>query len=137
MRNVFGFSTAPSECGDFTPIVKYDARAGRMFRIDRVEKDGNFANEAVDVTQSFKAIADFENVQTGWILFLSGTAPDFKMVPIGNELPPRPSPEHKNGVRFKIKLSKNCCGDKPIREIAATSNAFLSGIEAVYLTISG
>ena len=58
-----GFSTAPSEGGDFTPIVKYDARAGRMFRMDRIENNGNFANEAVDITQSFKAIVDFENMR--------------------------------------------------------------------------
>ena len=53
-------------------------------------------------------------------------------MPIGNEFPARPSDKHKNGVRFMIKLSKDCGGDKPIREIAGTSKAFLSGIEAVY-----
>ena len=31
-----------------------------------------------------------------------------------------------------LKLSKECGGDKPIREIAGTSKAFLSGIEAIY-----
>jgi hypothetical protein len=31
-----------------------------------------------------------------------------------------------------LKLSKECGGDKPIREIAGTSKAFLSGVEAVY-----
>ena len=36
MSNVFGFSTEPSAGGDFTPIIKYDARAGRIFRVDRV-----------------------------------------------------------------------------------------------------
>ena len=66
------------------------------------------------------------------MLFAAGTAPDFKVVPIGKELPARPSDKHKHGVRFSIKLSKDCGGDKPIREIAGTSKAFLSGIEAVY-----
>ena len=133
MLNILGFSTASSEGGgDFTLIVKFDARAGRMFRMDRIEKNGSFENEAVDITLSFKAIADFENMETGWLLFASGTAPDFKMVPIGKEFPGRPSEKHKHGVRFMIKLAKDCGGDKPIREIAGTSKAFLSGIEAVY-----
>jgi hypothetical protein len=132
MFNVFGFSTAPSEGGDFTRIVKYDARSGRMFRIDRIEHSGNFANESVDITQSLKAIADFESMETGWMLFASGIAPDFKVVPIGKELPARPSDKHKHGVRFMIKLAKDCGGDIPIREIAGTSKAFLSGVEAVF-----
>ena len=71
------------------------------------------------------------------MLFASGTAPDFKMVPIGNEFPDRPSEKHKHGVRLMIKLAKDCGGDKPIREIAGTSKAFLSGIEAVYTAVSG
>jgi hypothetical protein len=134
MPNVFGFSTAPSDGGDFTPIVKYDARAGRMFRVDRTQDSGgNFASEVVDITQTFKAIFNFENIESGWVRFASGVAPEFKMVPIGSELPARPSPEHKNGVRLMIKLATNCCGDKPIRELAGTAKAFLAGIEAVYM----
>lgn len=133
MRNVFGFSTAPSEGGDFMPIVKYDARAGRMFRIDRIENNGSFENKAIDITESFKAIVDLATAQSGWILFASSTAPDFRLVPIGEELPARPSDKHKNGVRCMIKLSKDCGGEKPIRELAGTSKALLSGMEVVFM----
>ena len=103
-----------------------------MFRMDRIENNGNFANEAVDITQSFKAIVDFENMETGWMMFAAGIAPNFKVVPIGKEFPARPSDKHKHGVRLMIKLAKECSGDKPIREMAGTSKAFLSGVEAVY-----
>jgi hypothetical protein len=133
MKNILGFSTARSEGGDFTPIVKFDARAGRMFRMDRIENSGNFATQAADITQLFKAIFDFPKMKTGWMLFAAGAAPDFKLVPIGNELPDRPSEKHKHGVRLMIKLAKDCGGDKPIREMAGTSKAFLAGIEAVYI----
>ena len=132
MGNVFGFSTEASAGGDFLPIVQYDARAGRFFRRDRVDTGNGFASEQVDITAIFKAIADFENIEVGWIVFTPGSAPDFKLVPIGSQLPDRPSPNHKNGLRFMLKLSKECGGDKPIREIAGTSKAFLSGVEAVY-----
>jgi hypothetical protein len=130
--SVFGFSTEPSTGGDFTPVAKYDGRAGRIFRMDRVEKDGSFSNEPVDITSTFKAVADFENLETGWINFPSGSAPEFSMAPVGAVLPARPSPRHKNGVRFMLKLSKDCGGDKPIREMASTARVFLTGLEAVY-----
>jgi hypothetical protein len=131
--SVFGFSTAPAGNSDFLPIVKYDARSGRITRVDRVQDEtGNFYNEPVDITQTFKALADFENVETGWILFPPSSAPDFKLVPIGSQIPQQPTPDHKNGVRFMLKLAKECGGDKPIREIAGNSKALLGGVEAVY-----
>jgi len=65
--------------GDFLPIVKYDARAGRMFRVDKV--DG--ISTPVDITKKFKAVFDFENVEVGYINFATGSAPDFVMVPLG------------------------------------------------------
>ena len=131
--SIFGFSTEISNGGgDFLPVLKYDARAGRFFRVDRVDTGNGFASEQVDVTTGIKFVADFENIEVGWIVFTPGSAPDFRLVPIGTQLPDRPSPNHKNGLRFMLKLSKECGGDKPIREIAGTSKAFLSGIEAVY-----
>jgi hypothetical protein len=130
--NVFGFSTEPSAGGDFTPIIKYDARAGRVFRVDRVQSTDGFTNEPVDITATFKAVVDFENVEIGWIDFPVGSAPSFALTSIGNQLPVRPSAKHKNGIRFLLKLSKGCGGDKPVREIAGTSKAFLGGVEQVY-----
>lgn len=133
MTNVFGFSTEVSNGGgDFTPILKYDARAGRFFRVDRVDNGQGFENDPVDITPIAKFIADFDNIETGWILFTPNAAPDFRLVPMGMQLPDRPSANHKNGIRFMVKLSKESGGDKPIREIAGTSKAFLSGLEPVY-----
>jgi hypothetical protein len=130
--SVFGFSTQPSSGGDFTPILKYDARAGRFTRVDRVNDGNGFVNDDVDITQGIKFIADFENVEVGWLAFTPGAAPSFVLVPIGSQLPPQPSENHKNGLRFMLKLSKECGGEVPIREIAGNSKAFLSGVEAVY-----
>ena len=48
MANVFGFSTEPA--GDFMPILKFDARAGRLFRVDRENTGDGFSNEPVDIT---------------------------------------------------------------------------------------
>lgn len=127
----FGFSTEPSG-GDFLPIVKYDARAGRLFRVDRVDIGGQFVSEPIDITHNFRAMIDLENVETGWINFASGGAPDFRLVPMGVAIPARPNDQYKNGIRFMLKLSKECGGDKPIREMAGTAKAFLSGVERLF-----
>ena len=39
--------------GDFLPIVKYDARAGRFFRVDRDDETGE--REPVDITEASNA----------------------------------------------------------------------------------
>lgn len=129
---IFGFSTESSSGGDFLPVLRYDARAGRFFRDDRVDTGNGFVTEAVDVTTGFKAIFDLENVEVGWIKFARGSAPDFQLVPMGKNIGDRPSDLHKNGVRFMVKLAKDVGGDKPVREIAGTSRAFLSALEALY-----
>jgi hypothetical protein len=130
--SVFGFSTEPSSGGDFTPIVKYDARAGRLFRVDSIDTGSGFEKNEVDITSTFKAIVDFENIEVGWMHFTPGGTPSFSLVPMGAALPAKPSPNHKNGVRFMLKLAKDCGGDKPIRELSQSSKAFLSGVETVY-----
>ena len=112
--------------GDIIPIVKYDARAGRMFRIDR--EDGT--NTPVDITREFKAVFDFENIEIGYIHFAAGAAPSFAMARYGSPMPASPSPLYKRGTRVMVKLASTLGGD--VREIAGNSNAFLKGINALH-----
>jgi hypothetical protein len=132
--NVFGFSTEVKG-GDFLPVLRYDARAGRFFRVERADNGSGFASSLTDITANFKAVFDFENIEIGWIQFAPGMAPSFVMVPMGQQRPPRPTEQHKDGIRFLVKLAKQCVGPegKPVREVAGTAKAFQSGIEAVYL----
>lgn len=131
--SVFGFSTEPSSGGgDFLPILKFDSRSGRLFRIDRVSDGTNFSNESVEITSDFKAVADFENMEVGWANFTPGSPPNFALVPLGDPMPPRPSEQHKNAVRFMVKLAKSCAGDKPVRELSGTAKSFLRGVEKAY-----
>ena len=138
MSGAFGFSTEPSAGGDFLPIIKYDARAGRMFRIDRVNNGQGFDSQPHDITQQFQALADFENLETGWIDFQAGSAPSFVMIKLDDldakraTFPVKPGPTHKSGIRFMVKLHKNIAGDSQIREIAGTARTFLTGVEQVY-----
>jgi hypothetical protein len=114
--------------GDFLPIVKYDARAGRISRVDRE----NGESIPTDITNNFKAVFDFENVEVGFIKFAAGMAPDFRMSRFYDRKPvPDPKGDYKPGVRFVIKLAKECGGD--IREIASNAGAFLDAAKKLHV----
>lgn len=130
---IFGFSTEPSS-GDFTAIIKYDARAGRIIRVDRFDAGGgNFQRQETDITGEFVALFDLENVEVGWINFPQGGAPHAVLVPFTPEklvLPPQPSEQYKNGIRFLVKLHASCAdGQDEVREVMTTAKAALNGIE--------
>ena len=111
--------------GNYLPICKFDCRAGRMFKSDKV--DGSWSQ--VDITKNFKAVMDLENVEVGWIKF-DGGAPDFVMNHISEGLPEKPSDMHRQGVRLVIKLNKSCGGD--VRELAGNAKALLAGVDALH-----
>ena len=126
-KMALGFSYGGTGGGaDFLPIVKFDARAGRFFRVDR--EDG--VSTPHDITRNFKAVFDFENLEVGWISFNAGSAPDFQMVPFGSAFSDRPSDAHKRGIRMAVKLSGECGGD--CRELAGTSAAMMKGIDLLH-----
>lgn len=121
----FGFSYE-SNAGDIVPVLKFDARAGRFFRVDRSEGQNN----PVDITQGFKAVMDFENIEVGYINFPAGAAPEFRMVPIGSAMPANPGGKFRQGIRMMLKLGKDCGGD--IREIATTAKAVLGAFDSCH-----
>lgn len=121
----FGFNYE-SNAGDIVPVLKFDARAGRFFRVDRA--DG--VNNPVDITQGFKAVMDFENIEVGYINFPAGAAPEFRMVPIGSTMPENPGGKFRQGIRMMLKLGKESGGD--IREIATTAKAVLSSFDSCH-----
>jgi hypothetical protein len=117
--------------GDFLPIIKYDARAGRFFRVDRND-DGE--REPVDITEGFECVPDFEHAEKGWAHFQPGTAPDFALVSVeAKDLPPQPSKNHKHVVRMRLLLpSKLAEGTERLREISVTAAAAIRGLEQIY-----
>ena len=127
-----GFFDGVSEAGSYLPIIKYDARSGRITRRDR---EGGENND-VDITRNFKAIFDFENVEIGWIDFNTGGAPKYCVtryadnVSVSKPEVPEGEPNYfKRGVRLIVKLSKECGGD--IRELSSNAAAFLDGTKAL------
>lgn len=124
----FGGFFDSAEGGSFLPIVKFDARSGRISRRDR----DNGESHDVDITRNFKCVMDFENVETGFIKFPMGSAPQFHMSRYYDGKPvEKPEGEgYKRGVRFIVKLSKESGGD--VRELASNAGAFLEGISALH-----
>lgn len=116
--------------GDRTPIIKYDGRAGRIFRVDRSNDSGSWVTNQVEITNGFQAIFDLENIETGWLSFPAGGAPDIRTVKIGETIPDRPSDKHKGGFRLLMKLGKSIGGD--LREMASNAAVSIKGMDALH-----
>lgn len=114
--------------GDFLPIIKYDARAGRFFRRDRLQVDGQWTATDVDVSDGFTAAFDFDSCEVGWIKFGGGGNPDFKLAPIGQPLPPKPNDDYKQGFRLRI-WGKSLGG---WREFSHTAKTVLGVIDRLH-----
>ena len=105
-----------------------------MFRVERIDRGGQFVSEPVDITDSFEAIFDLENVEVGWLLLGPNRAPDMKLVPRGERRPEQPSAKHKYGFRVVVKLSRECSGNnEPVRELLGSARELLSGMERLHL----
>ena len=117
--------------GDYTPVAKYDARAGRFFRIDRTQDAaGNWVTNDVDITTGFQAVFDFENIEIGWVLFAAGVAPSWSLAKYPGQIPPRPSENHKQCFRLMMKLGKSSGGD--VREFASQAKAVIGAVDALH-----
>lgn len=112
--------------GEFKPRIEYDAKAGRLKRIDQ-SPDGQIVK--FNLTMSQPAFAwDLGTIETGWLNFQKATAPSIVVVPFGQPWPARPDNAHKAGFRSRI-----WDGQEPFaREFAATAGVTIKVIEAFF-----
>ena len=123
-----GLNIGNSEGGDFLPIIKFDARAGRWSRIDRSQDaSGIWGSDAVDITASFSAAFDVADCEVGWLKFYEGVSK--VLVPMGEPLPPQTSPDHKQGFSMTVKLSADCGGD--LREFSSSAKVVCAAMDAL------
>lgn len=121
--------TTTSDSADRLPIMKYDARAGRFFKIDRVQGASGWESLQEDVTNNLTVAIDLHDIDVGWIAFTT-QGPDFKVVKIGQGIPARPTDQHKQG--FRVKLYEKNLG---VREFASTAKVVVGAIDALHSTV--
>lgn len=115
---------------DFIPHIRYDARAGRLFRADRTQgADGRWETTMVDITTPPpQFIMDLAQIEIGWLSYAGGT-PDLRMVPFGTPLPPVPSKDHKQGFRVRVFAPKLLGG---LREFASSAKVVIAAMDALH-----
>ncbi len=124
-----GLNTSTSGA-DFIPHIRYDARAGRMFRADRVQApDGRWETTMVDITTPPpQFVMDLAQIEIGWVSYAGG-APDLRMVPFGTALPLVPSKDHKQGFRVRVYAPKLLGG---LREFASSAKVVIAAMDALH-----
>lgn len=128
-----GFNYAKASSEDRVPIVKYNAKAGRIFRVDRTQTAQGWESSEEEVTNGFQAIFDMENIEIGWLDFPPGGAPSIVTQHLSKGFPERPSPKHKQGVRIMMKLGKSVANGQPaVREFSSSAVVVLKSIDALY-----
>lgn len=115
-------STGSGSGGEIISHIKYNTKAGRFFRVDRIEDGGQWTKDEVEITSDFIAVFDLENIEVGWIAFTE-TGPDFRLVRMGDDPGPRPTDKHQEGFRILVKLGEKCGGTDRVREFSATAGA--------------
>jgi hypothetical protein len=124
-----GLSTGTSGA-EFIPHIRYDARAGRLFRADRAQgSDGRWQTSMVDISNPPpQFLMDLAQIEIGWLSYTGGT-PDLQMVPFGAALPPPPSKEHRQGFRVRVFAPKLLGG---LREFASSAKVVISAMDALH-----
>lgn len=114
--------------GDFTPYIKYNAKAGRFY----VKSPDPTAPE-IEVINPRLAV-DFDNIKTGWVLYQEGQAPQ-RLWDVNGVRQPRPQDvglaKWKEGFEVSVYGGDviQTIGDKlGLREFGGSSGSLINGI---------
>lgn len=140
-----GLSTGGSG-GDIKPFVKYDAKAGRLFRVDRHQQsDGTYASETTEITDAAQMVMDLANIRVGWIHY-SSQGPVRRLVVLGKEaIPPRPEdkgtdgrPVFKQGFEVDLLLNKEANGGNSApRVLGSAAGCVIEAMDALHDAYTG
>jgi hypothetical protein len=112
----------------FLDRIQYDAKAGRWHAVSRKQDAaGAWISDMIPLNDGDAFAMDMENIEVGWIAF-AATGPDFKMVPNGQSVGPKPTDQHKAGFRVKVLLR----GETAPRYFASTAKAVLGVIDELH-----
>jgi hypothetical protein len=138
-----GLTTGTNGGGDIKPYCNYDAKAGRMFRVDRFQAaDGTWATDKAEITNTVQFVADLANIRVGWVNYTT-QGPIRRFVTLGKEpLPPRPEgknaegkPAFKQGFEIDIVLDKASGGGARI--FGSAAGCVIEAMDALHDTYTG
>lgn len=117
--------------GDFAPYLKYDAKAGRIFRAP-IKEAGE--KNMVDLTMGFAGAFDFANIQVGWLDFPSGAAPQYETRPLAQGVGDKPTKpgKWKQGFRINVVLP----GVPGVFEMASNAKATIAAFNELHDKVS-
>jgi hypothetical protein len=133
-----GLATGSNGGGDIKPYVNYDAKAGRMFRVDRSQAgDGTWATDKVEITNTVQFVADLANIRVGWVNYTT-QGPIRRFVTLGKEpMPARPDdknaegkPAFKQGFEIDIVLDKASGGGA--RVFGSAAGCVIEAMDALH-----
>lgn len=131
------FGLPNSGGGEIVPFLKYNAKAGRMFRVDRVQTASGWEAKEVDITNDFSAVIDLENIMVGWVYY-GPNGPQRQMaVYMKDPMPVRPPDKddkgkllYKSGFSVRLALSKDCGGG--VREFGSSADTVTNAMGALH-----
>lgn len=113
--------------GNIVPIIKFDAKAGDLIQVDRHQNAmGEWEKAQSDVALPVQVVMDMAEIETGWLSFASGQ-PDFRMVKVGDVMPPKPSDDHKQC--FRVRLFGKELG---LREFSSQAKTVIREMDALH-----
>lgn len=119
--------------GDFLNIVKYDARSGKLFK---VEKQPGAQAQDIELPPGTKFAIDFATLEAGWVTFTT-QGPVRHMQPYIDGQPPITQPPDKDAEGkmtfrpgFYVKLAGNAIDG--VREWIGASAAVMNAMDDLY-----
>jgi hypothetical protein len=119
---------------DYTRLAKWgwDFALGKSVFEDRIRGElGDWETVQRNIeNDQFRAAADLENLEIGWIAYLKGEGLNAKLVPVGQDYGERPTKEHKEGLRLVAKMDESLGGE--IRELVTTASTIWAALDALH-----
>ena len=120
--------------GDFLPIVKYDARAGKFFKMDKRPDGGS---DALELPLGTAFALDLGSFEAGYVAF-TAQGPVRHMVPYHGEttiLPPQPQDKDQDGkpvyrAGFYAKIAGNALDG--VREWCSNAAVLLTAMDELW-----
>ena len=137
------FGAAAPGGGEIRPICKWDSRAGKFFRVDRIQGVDGWQAIPEEIAEPI-FLVDVDSLEVGYAAF--NPAPDFHLVLQSDAesgaaaYPEQPTPEHRPTFRVNIKLKADQGGDEPLRTFGSQAvcvRSAFSDLHNAYVAAKG